>query len=64
MCLSTLYIDADGQLKKIMEEVAGMKAKDDRFIFTNLFGHEKFVRGRLKSMDFVDDNSVILEDTF
>jgi len=62
MCLSTVYIDADGQLRKIMEDVAGMEAKDDGFMFVNLFGEGKFVRGRLKSMDFVDDNSVILEE--
>lgn len=62
MCLSTVYIDAEGQLKKIMADVAGMEAKDDGFVFVNLFGEEKFVRGRLKSADFVDDNSVILEE--
>jgi len=62
MCLSTVYIDADGHLKKIMEDVSGMKAKDDGFICINLFGEENFIRGRLKSMDFVDENAVILEE--
>ena len=62
MCLSTVYMDAEGQLKKIMEDVAGMTAKDDGFVFVNLFGEDKFIQGRLKSVDFVDENAIILEE--
>ncbi len=62
MCLSTVYIDAQGQLNKIMEDVSRMEAKDDGFICVNLFGEENFIRGRLESMDFVDENAVILKE--
>jgi len=62
MCLSTVYLTSNGQVEKIMQDVAKMESKDDGFILENLFGENKFVRGQLKKVDFIEDNSVILED--
>ncbi len=62
MCLSTVYLTSNGQVEKVMQDVAKMEAKDDGFIFENLFGENKFVKGQLKKVDFIEDNSVILED--
>jgi len=61
MCLSTVSIDSKGKLIKIMTDVACIEAKDDGFVLTGLFGDEKFVQGKLKSMDFVDGQSILLE---
>jgi predicted RNA-binding protein len=44
-----------------MTDVASIEAKDDGFLMTGLFGDEKFVQGKLKSMDFVKGQSVLLE---
>lgn len=62
MCLSTVYLASKGNVEKVMQDVAKMETKDDGFIFENLFGENKFVRGQLKRVDFVEDNSIILED--
>jgi len=62
MCLSTVYLMSNGQVEKIMQDVAKMESKDDGFILENLFGENKFVKGQLKKVDFIEDNSVILED--
>jgi len=61
MCLSTVNIDSKGQMIEIMKDVASIKAKDDGFVLTGLFGDEKFVQGKLKSMDFVEGQSIFLE---
>lgn len=61
MCLSTVYLDSNGQLTQVMQEVARLEAREDGYVFVNLFGEEKFVRGRLMRMDFVDDNAIVLE---
>ena len=61
MCLSTVHMDSKGQLIEVMKDVAAIEARDDGFLLTGLFGDEKFVRGKLKSMDFVKGQSVLLE---
>jgi predicted RNA-binding protein len=38
-----------------------MEAKDNGFMLINLFGEQEFVRGKIKSIDFVDEHSVVLE---
>ena len=61
MCLSTVYIDSKGKLKKVMQDVARMEAKDDGFLLADLFGEEVFIRGELKSMDFAAGQSILIE---
>ena len=59
MCLSTIYIDSNGKLEEVMKDVAGIEARDNGFILTDLFGEEKFVQGKLQSADFVEGRSVL-----
>lgn len=62
MCLSTVYMDSNGQMTMVLPDVARMEASEDGYLFVNLFGEEKFVRGRLMRIDFVDDNAIVLKD--
>lgn len=62
MCLSKVYINSNGESKEVMREVAYMEAKDDGFLFFNLFGENIFIKGTLRSVDFIDENSVILDE--
>jgi predicted RNA-binding protein len=61
MCLSTVYNDSGEGQEEIMREVSQMEAKDDGFVLINLFGEQEFVRGKIKSIDFIDEHSVVLE---
>jgi len=61
MCLSNVfYIDSDGQQEEIMQDVAQMEAHNNGFMFTGLLGEQKFVQGEVRSIDFVDQHSVVL----
>jgi predicted RNA-binding protein len=60
MCLSTVYIESGGQMQEVMQDVAQMEAEDEGFLLTGLLGEEKFVQGQIKSIDFVDEHSVVL----
>ncbi len=59
MCLSTVYMDSD-ENKQIVKDVARMEASEDGFLFTNLFGEETFVIGRVVSVDFVEGNAIVM----
>ncbi|MEJ2727734.1 MAG: CooT family nickel-binding protein [Deltaproteobacteria bacterium] len=61
MCLSSVYIDSGGGQKQIMGDVARMEAEAEGFLFIDLFGESKFVRGRIKRIDFIDEHAVVLE---
>ena len=61
MCLSTVYLKHNGHKVKIMQDVAYMEAQREGFILTGLLGEKEIVQGRIKTIDFVDDHSVIIE---
>jgi len=64
MCLSTAYVE-NGQegdkMQKVMSDVALLEAEVNGFLLTNLLGEKKFVAGRIKSIDFIQDHSIVLE---
>lgn len=61
MCLSTVYIDWGGQQEEVMRDVAYMEAKDEGFLLVDLLGEQKLIKGSVKSVDFVDKHTVVLE---
>ena len=62
MCLSTIYIDSKGRRHKVMQDVAGIEAEKDGYALIDLFGARKFVQGKIKAVDFLDEHIVVLED--
>jgi predicted RNA-binding protein len=45
-----------------MSDVARMEAEAEGFLFIDLFGESKFVRGKIKRIDFIDENAIVLEE--
>ena len=62
MCLGTVYIDSEGQRQEVMKDVACMEAKNDGYVLIDLFGVERFVQGKIKHLDLVDENTVLIEE--
>ena len=61
MCLSNVFsIDLDGQQQEVMRDVAQMEAHNSGFLLTGLLGEQKFVRGKVRAINFVDKHSVVL----
>ena len=61
MCLSSVYIDSNGQQEEVMRDVAQMEAKSNGFVLIGLLGEQKFVQGKVSRIDFVDKHSVVLK---
>jgi len=38
-----------------------LKADDNSFLLTTLLGEQKLVAGRIKSIDFIQDHSIVFE---
>jgi len=61
MCLGTVYIQSGDRRIKVMQDVAQMESNQKGYLLIGLLGDQKFVKGRIKSIDFVDDHTVVLE---
>jgi predicted RNA-binding protein len=61
MCLITVYIDSGAGQKEFMRDIARLEAEAEGFSLIDLFGTRKSVRGKLKSIDFIDEHAVVLE---
>jgi predicted RNA-binding protein len=44
-----------------MQDVAQMESNREGYLLTGLLGDQKFVKGRIISVDFVDDHTVVLK---
>jgi len=61
MCIATIYFDDGRHREEVMRDVVQIEAERDGFLLVTLFGEEKFIKGKLKSIDFLKEHSVILE---
>ena len=61
MCLSNVfYVDLNGGQREVMRDVAQMQAHNNGFLLIGLLGEQKFVQGKVRTIDFVDKHSVVL----
>ena len=61
MCIATVYIDTDGELKEAVRDVIRIEAENNGFQVVNLLGEEKYLEGKLKRIDFWEEHSVVIE---
>jgi len=54
MCEANAYYDKDGQEELILEDVDLVEPEEGGFRLVNLFGEQKIVKGKLKSMNLVN----------
>jgi predicted RNA-binding protein len=59
MCLSAAYVIDNGQKEEVLNDVAFLKAEGNGFRLTTLLGDNKFVEGRIESIDFMNEHSVV-----
>ncbi len=61
MCIATVYVDTNGELKEAMRDVIYIEVENGRFQLVNLLGEEKYLEGKLKRIDFWEEHSVVIE---
>jgi len=60
MCESSVYIIRDGQQELLIEDVDLMEQEEDEIRVVNIFGEEKRVKARIKSLSLVE-HKILLE---
>lgn len=61
MCLSTVYKEIDGKATVVMQDVSQLELKDEGVLLTGMFGEEKFVKGRIQHLDFLDGKTFLVD---
>jgi len=61
MCIATVYVETGAQREEVMRDVILVQAENSGFLLITLLGEEKFLEGRLKSIDFLKEHSVVFE---
>ena len=63
MCEANAYIYKDGKEDLILESVDLIEPQDgERFLLKSIFGEQKIIRGKIKSMNLVH-HKIIFEST-
>ncbi|MBW2608748.1 MAG: CooT family nickel-binding protein [Deltaproteobacteria bacterium] len=60
MCESTAYLLVNGQEEMVLESVDGFESEGDQIRLVNIFGEEKKIKARIKSLSLVE-HKIILE---
>lgn len=62
MCEANVYVEKDGDLEVVMENVASITPVEDRLLLVDLFGEQKRIRAAIKELRLLD-HKVILSST-
>ena len=62
MCLSKAYMEAVDPKSEIMIDIARIELQNDGYLLIGLLGEEKSIRGKIRSIDFIDSHSVVFEE--
>lgn len=60
MCESTAYVLKDGKEELVLENVDFLENSEDQVKLVNLFGEEKTIRAKVKTLSLVD-HKIVLE---
>jgi len=61
MCLSKVYIEANGGRELLLEEITSVTFEKDKLLFKTLFGEEKEMKAAIRQIDFIT-HSISLEN--
>lgn len=61
MCLSKAYVDRNGEIELLMQEIASLEVKGDKLLLTTLFGEQKEIGANIRKIDFMT-HSIVLQN--
>ena len=61
MCLSKAYVDRNGRVELLIEEIASVKFEGEKLLLKTLFGEQKEIGANIREIDFLT-HSIFLEN--
>lgn len=61
MCEANAYLTKQGSEELILESIMILRPEGDRIYLQNIFGEQKWIKGRIKEMNLVE-HRIVLEE--
>ena len=61
MCEAAVFLDRDGDLEKVMDDVVEVKPEGSKLLLVDVFGEQKVVSARLKEVELMDHRIILRE---
>lgn len=61
MCEVKVFIEKDGKLETVMNNVVSIKPENQRLLMVDLFGNQKYIDAKIKELKLLE-HEVILEE--
>jgi predicted RNA-binding protein len=59
MCEANVFIEKDGQLKSVMENVVSITPVNDKLLLVDLFGEQKQIRADFKEVKLLEHQVIL-----
>jgi len=61
MCETKVFIEKNGKKEEILENVINIQSEEDGLFLKDLFGEQKFIKAKIKYIDFMKHEMVLTE---
>jgi len=61
MCEAAVFLDREGKLEKIMEDVVELKPEEGKLLLVDVFGEQKLVSARISRVELMDHRVILRE---
>lgn len=59
MCEAAVFMDKEGELEMVMEDVVEVKPEGDKLLLIDLFGEQKLMSARIKEVELLDHRIIL-----
>ena len=61
MCEAAVFLDKEGGLEKIMDDVVEIKPEEGKLLLVDVFGEQKLVSARISRAELMDHRIILRE---
>ncbi len=61
MCEAAVFLDREGELEKLMDDVVEIKPEEGRLLLVDVFGEQKLVSARISRVELMDHRIILRE---
>ncbi len=61
MCEAAVFLDREGKLEKVMDDVVEMRPEEGKLLLVDVFGEQKLVSARISRVDLMDHQVILRE---
>ncbi|MBN2025721.1 MAG: CooT family nickel-binding protein [Actinobacteria bacterium] len=61
MCEAAVFLDREGELEKVMDDVVEVKPEEGRLLLVDVFGEQKLVSAKISQVELMDHRIILRE---